>query len=94
MLIETIPLQHVRYFQRQFDRDIISKRLTLEEFCKLIQVTPVLGNNLFHIISLNDVKLIFRKVSSQHFQTREYYRNQQNSRRVSSSNSSPLMDFK
>lgn len=47
MLTETIPLQHVRYFQRQLGHDIISKTLTLEEFFKLIQLTPVLGNNLF-----------------------------------------------
>jgi hypothetical protein len=94
MLTEAISLQHVRYFQRQFGHDIISRVLTLKQFCELIQVIPVLGNDLFHTVLLKDVKLIFRTTSSQHIRTAECYRNQPNSRSVGSSHRSPFVDVK
>ena len=50
-LTEPIPRQHVQHFQRRFGHNIIERILTLKDFCVLIQVTPMLGKNLFRTVS-------------------------------------------
>ncbi|CAF1414406.1 unnamed protein product, partial [Didymodactylos carnosus] len=54
LLRDPIPPQYLIFFENYFNDDIRSKKFTVDDFCRLFQMTPVLGERLLRIFEQDE----------------------------------------